>query len=421
MLALAYTEAYHATREVRFRDTAEKVFRYVLRDLRDPSGAFYTSESAESSGIEGEYYLWTEREIRDVLPPDNAAFAARVFSLDPRGNFQGEASGRRNGANVLHLSNTEKSLAGELGLDADGFASRLDAVRERLFQARNLRERPARDEKILTDLNGLMIAALAYGGRVFERDDLTAAAREALHWIDTAMRTPDGFPLHRYYRGESGIPGTLDDAAFLAWGCIELYQTTYDPAYLERAIELTGTVSGSFRDSTGGGFFSTAESDASVPRRKETFDTALPSGYSIAALNLVRLARLTGNPALEREAMDSCRAVTELVNRSPSAHSMLMVAADLLFHSSSEVVVAGNTGAPDTERLIAALRRAYLPFTVSLFRPVGEPVAIDRLSPALAGFGSGDGRARAFVCRNYTCAEPTPDPEQMIALLRTEP
>ena len=419
--ALACIEAYHAAGNPAFRETAEKVFTYVLRDLRDADGGFFTAEDADSEGAEGKFYLWTEREIMDSLPPEDAELAVRAFSVDPGGNFEEEATGQRNGLNVLHLDSRYDSLPVEYGLTPEDFASRMESIRERLVEIRNRRTRPARDEKILTGENGLMIAALAYGGRVFENPGYVSAAEKTAGWILGAMRDDSGMLRHRYFKGDAGIPGGLADYSFLVWGLVELYEATYNAAWLRDAQSLAEHMLEQFWDLTGGGFFSTPVLDHSLPiRRKETFDSAIPSGYSAAVLNLIRLARLTGRPEFEEKAWQALRAVSEPVNGAPSAHSLLMTAIDLLTNESAEVIISGKTGAADTDALIRALNHAYLPWTVSLFHPVEttSPL-IEQVAPFLKSYGERDGAAAAYICRNSTCSEPVTEPGQMIERLKT--
>jgi uncharacterized protein YyaL (SSP411 family) len=199
---MAYTEAWQLTRKELYRKTAEEVFEYVLRDMTSPEGGFYSAEDADSEGEEGKFYLWTEREIRDLLGQD-ADLVLYVWNILEGGNYREEASGQGTGANIPHLPKTLEQAARMRVMDLDTLRDRLESARKRLFEARGKRVHPQKDDKILTDWNGLMVAALARAGRVFGREDLSGAAQKAVDFILTKLRTPEGRLLHRYREGEA--------------------------------------------------------------------------------------------------------------------------------------------------------------------------------------------------------------------------
>ncbi len=419
LLAMAYTEAWQLTRNELYRQSAEEIFEYVLRDMTSPEGGFYSAEDADSEGEEGKFYLWTEREIRDILGPD-ADLVLFAWNIFEGGNYQEEASGHRTGANIPHLPKTLEQTARMRVMDCEAFRQRLESARKRLFEAREKRVHPQKDDKILTDWNGLTIAALARAGRVFRREDLSGAARRAADFILTRLRTPEGKLLHRYRAGEAALEAHLDDYAFLTWGLIELYEAAFETRYLEAALDMTNRMIEQFWDEAGGGFFLTAnDGEPLFARLKQIYDGALPSGNSVVALNLLRLSRMMGNSDFERIAHRIGQAFSEQVHSMPSAHTMLMAAVDFGLGPDMEIVVAGTRGAAETEALLDVLREVYHPGMVRLFRPEGpEAESMIRLAPYLDTLRPIDGKAAAYVCSGFSCKQPVTDPAALAELLK---
>ncbi len=419
MLALAFLETFQATGKATYAETAREIFTYVLRDMTDPGGGFYSAEDADSEGVEGKFYVWQAAEIRDVLGKEAPLFL-EVFNVTEAGNFREEASGRQTGANILHMKRPLAELAPGLGMPAGELQERIERARARLFEARQGRVHPQKDDKILADWNGLMIAALARGARVLGRDEYAAAAAKAAGFIFEKMRGPDGRLLHRYRDGEAAIAANLDDYAFLAWGFLELYEATLEPAWLASALDLTRESIDRFWDAGQGGFFfAPADRDDLILRRKELYDGATPSGNSVAMGNLLRLSLLTGDAGLAERAAGVDRAFSIQVGRLPSAYTQFLVAVDLGLGPAHAVVVVGEPGGGDTAALLEALRGPFLPNTVVLFRPAGlEAPPITRLAPFAATHGTVDGKATAYVCSQTACAPPVTDPARLLELLR---
>jgi len=417
LLLMAFTEALQATGREAYREGAEQIATYVSRDLSAPEGGFYSAEDADSEGEEGKFYLWSRSELEALLGED-AALAGEYFGVEADGNFVDEATGRRTGANILHLPRPHDEAARALGVDEHALRSRVESIRDRLLDARAVRTRPHLDDKILTDWNGLMIAALARSGRVLGRADYVERAERAAEFIAARLADAEGGLRHRYRDGEAAIDGMLDDYAFLSWGLIELYEATFEERYLERALAHTRRLLERFADEPDQGFFMTARgAEALVVRPREVYDGATPSGNSVAALNLARLARLTGAMEYERAAWGVVRAFSAQVSRAAMAHTQLLSAVDFLVGPTFEVVIAGKRGAGDVERMRAALDRVYLPNRVVLFRPDDAPTAITRLAPYAGAYSSQGGIATAFVCRAFACERPTTDVDQMMKLL----
>jgi uncharacterized protein YyaL (SSP411 family) len=419
LLAMAYTEAYQATGKAEYAQTAREIFTYVLRDMRAPTGGYYSAEDAESEGEEGKFYLWTEEEIRQVLPGKEADLVIAVFGVEKGGNFHDEASGKRMETNILHLKGELRDVASGLKIPEGQLRKRLEDARGKLFAVREKRIRPHKDDKILTDWNGLMIAALAKGARALDEPHYAEAAEGALKFILENMRNPDGRLLHRYRDGEATLPGYVDDYAFLIWGTLELYETTFEVRHLQTALDLNNDLLKHFWDDKAGAFYFTADdAEKLLVRQKDIYDGAIPSGNSVAALNLLRLGRITANPSFEEKAVKIGRAFSEGVRQSPAGYTQLMLSVDFGVGPSYEVVIAGKAGAEDTKAMVRTLRTHFVPNKVVLFRPGQEESPdITRLAQYTKYQTSIDGKATAYICLNYNCKLPTTDPREMLELL----
>ena len=416
MLALACLETYQATGNTIYSDTAKEIFTYVLRDMRSPEGGFTSAEDADSEGVEGKFYLWTEQEVREILPPDEADLIARVFHLEKSGNFTEEASGKNQGANILHTGKSLAEIASEMNLPAEELKKKIDSARSRLFEAREKRIHPHKDDKILTDWNGLMIAALSRGARVLGDGAYSNAAGGAAEFILKKMRKPDGRLLHRYREGEASITGHLDDYAFLVWGLIETYEATFDAQYLKTSLDLNKDMIRRFWDPQGGGLFFTAdEAENLIVRKKEVYDGALPSGNAVAMLNLLRLGRFTGDADLEEKASKIQRLFSEQVRQFPSGYTHFLSAVDFSLGPAREVVISGSLGAKE---MLDALRSRFFPNQVVLFRPIGEQSAgIDAVAAFVKNHNPVNGKATAYVCSGHACKSPTTEVKELMASL----
>ena len=419
MLMLAYAESIEAKpghgRETVLREIAE----YVLRDLTSPDGAFYSAEDADSEGEEGKFYVWSLDEVQEVLGEDGARLASAAWNLEAAGNYRDEATGETTGLNIPHMTGPPGAWAADRGNPTDEPTNLLDEARTVLFARRELRERPLLDDKVLTDWNGLMIAALARAGRVLSEPGLVAAARRSADFLHRRMRS-DGDLLHRYRDGEAALEANLDDYAFLAWGETELYQATLDPEHLARAIRLTDAMVERFLDTERGGFFfSPAGKTDLIVRQREVYDGAIPSGNSVALFNLVRLARLTGRPDYEKLASDASSAFSRQVASQPAAFTFFLAALDMAIGPSQELVVVGDPEGEDTRSLLAVAGEGYHPNRVVLLRPPGAAGdAIVELAPFTKSFGLLDGRAAAYLCSGFACERPVSDAEALRDLIR---
>jgi len=418
-MLMAYAEAFQATRKEEYRQTAHEITTYVLRAMTDSQGGFYSAEDADSEGEEGKYYLWTEEQIDQLLPEDEAELTKKVFNIEKNGNYEEMTTEEKRLTNILHLEKPLREIAEELKISLPRLQELLEKTRLDLLAARSKRIRPSRDDKILTDWNGLMIAALAESARVFDKPQYAVAAEKAADFVIEHMLDAEGRLYHRYRDGNVAILGFLDDYAFFVWGLIELYGSVFDAKYLKLAIELAEKMLIDFWDEPQGGFYQTANfSEMAIARNKEAHDGAYPSGNSVAALDLIRLARMTGNTRFEEKAAQLIQAFSNDVARLPSAYVQLMIALDFALGPSSEVVIVGNPENEDTTKMLKALESRYLPRKVVLFRQSNkvhdEIVNLAKFTEFLVTI---DGRTTAYVCRNCVCGLPTNNVEVMLEQL----
>jgi uncharacterized protein YyaL (SSP411 family) len=419
LLAMAYTEAYQAAKKNIYARTAHEILTYVLRDLASPEGGFYSAEDADSEGEEGRYYLWTKEEVLRLLEKGDADLISRVFNLSAKGNYpRGETPGRP-GKNILYMDQSLSEIASGLGISLNDLVERLEHAREKLFDSREKRIHPFKDDKILTDWNGLMIAALAKGGRVFEKPKYTEAAMRAADFIMTRMSMPDDRLLHRYREGEPGINGCLDDYAFFIWGLLELFETTFDASYLKSALRLHHVLKEHFWDASGGGFYFTPDdSEALLVRQKGLYDGAMPSGNSVCMLNLLRLFHITSDPRFAEDAAVMGRVFSAKVKASPNTYTQFMVALDYGFGPSHQVVIVGGSQTEDSGEMLRAIRNHFIPNKTVIFYPAaGDASAIEEISPFVKGYRSIGGKTTVYVCQDHLCKKPTTEADKMLEML----
>jgi hypothetical protein len=410
---MAYTEAHQATGEPRHAATAGEILSYVGREMTSPLGGFFSAEDADSEGQEGRFYVWTVDQLREALDRDRAELAIRAFGLGAEGNFPEALGGGRPGLNVLHLAEADLGPEGE---------DRLESTRRDLLAARG-RERthPFKDDKVLTDWNGLMIEAFALAARALGQPEYAETAAGAARFLLDRMhgRSEDGRLRHRYRDQEAGIPAYLDDYAFLVAGLIELYQATFDPAHLAAALRLNQELLDGMWDEESGAFALTRRgAEAPLGRVMPTHDEAVPSGNAVACLNLLRLGRLTGDPALEERAARVAAFLRPGARQSPVGHAASLLALDFALGPSSEVVVVGELKAPETDLMLREARRGFRPHQVLLWRPPGqERPPIAGLAPFTLELQGRGAAATAYVCHGGRCELPVTDARALAAVL----
>ncbi|MBW1780544.1 MAG: thioredoxin domain-containing protein [Deltaproteobacteria bacterium] len=418
LLAAAYLEAYQISRAPLFAETAEEIFTYVLRDMTSAQGGFYSAEDADSEGEEGKFYVWTTEEFRQVAGPEAGRRWEAILRLSTEGNFVEEATGRKTGANILHLTAPLTNWAEKLGLPPDQLGDEWNTLREKLFHTREQRIHPLKDDKILTDWNGLMIAALALGARVLNKPEYERAARKAAQFILSNMRDETGRLYHRFREGDLIVDAHAADYAFLILGLLGLYRTTLDLTFADAALELQKTMIEEFWDEQDGGFFSTPEGRADLPvRPKELYDGAIPSANSVALFNMVSLFRLTGDPAWEDRSKAQIQAFAGTVTSQPEAFTYFLSALGFAIGPDQEVIISGDPQRPDTQALLTALNRDFAPNRVVIFKSEQNAPRLTKFAPYTEGLPVTEGKATAHVCRNGACSLSTDDTETLLGQL----
>ena len=414
LISMAYLEAYQITGKETYAQTAREIFTYVLRDMTSEEGGFYSAEDADSEGEEGTFYIWSNEEVIKVLGEDDADFFNSKFNVVKGGNFKDEATGERVGASIPHL---RRDLTAEE-------ATRYEAIRLKLWAHREKRIHPQKDDKILTDWNGLMIAALAKGAQVLGEQEYQDAAVKAADFVLAKLRTEDGKLLKRYRLGDAGLTAHLEDYAFMSWGLLELYETTFDTKYLEESIQLTDQIIANFWDAEGGGgFYMTAnDSETLIVRPKKLYGGAIPSGNSVSLLNLSKLYRLTGDSRFADKTDLLIKAFSNEIERAPSVVPLVMCGLDFHFGPSFEVVIANDKAdSDDTRAMIEALRKPYIPNKVVILRTEKTKDAIGKLAEYSATMAPQNGKATAYVCVKQACDLPTNDIKKMLESLAKKP
>ena len=446
LLSKTYLEAYQVTKREEYSKVVREIFDYVLRDLRGPEGAFYSAEDADSLDPkagrkrEGAFYVWEHSEILEILGERDGALFNRIYGVLPGGNVEKDPQGEFPKKNVLSLTKNAEEAVLEFKRPAAEVEKILEASRKKLFEARAdgsglpdqaasrrlselvraKRTRPHRDDKILTDWNGLMISSLAFGSLVLEEPRYSQAAREAADFILEKLVRKDGRLLHRWRDGEAAIPGTVEDYAFFIHGLFDLYEATFEVRYLAEARRLSEEMLRLFWDDKAGGFFFTAgDREKLIVRQKEIYDGAIPSGNSVAALDLLRVGRLTMAKELEKKAELLFDAFSNQIKENPEAYPQMLIAFDFALGPSREIVIAGDESAGGTQKLIEAVYNRFFPNQVVALHPaeMGRKTAIEKLVPFMAHQLPLDGQPTAYLCQNYVCKFPTTEPAQFENLL----
>jgi hypothetical protein len=416
LTSIAYIEAYQATGEKEYRKTAEEIFEYIIRDMTSPKGGFFSAEDADSEGQEGKFYIWTETEIKKALG-EKANFAVKVFNISREGNYYGEAYQGKTGKNILHLKKPLQELSLELGIRFEESTDILKKVAKKLFEFRKKRIHPLKDDKILTNWNGLMIAALAKGAQAFNSMKYSEIAKKTVEFIFEKLQKPNGKLIHRYRDGEANIDGNLDDYAFLVWGLIELYEATFTTKYLEEALRLQEEMIEHFWDKDNGGFFFTSDdSEELLVRNKNFRDGAIPSGNSVALLNLIRLARLTGDANYEKKAAALAKAFSSHEEGIPSQNTMFLTALDFFIGPAYEIVVVGDPHSKETRNMLQAIRTSFVPNKVVLFKGESD-TSLENLAGFTKDMKAINNKVTVYICKNFVCSKPLTNVKEVLKIL----
>lgn len=403
-LAVVYLEAYQATGREQYGEAARQIFEYVLRDMTSPEGGFYSAEDADSEGVEGRFYVWSPKEITDILGEDAAVEFNGYYGINEKSNFEEKSI-----PNLLH----NKEAFGRIHKNP------AEEHRRRIFEAREKRVHPYKDDKILTSWNGLMIAALSFGARVLGDSRYLETAERAVSFIRSRLIREDGRLLARYRDGEAAYPGYLDDYAFLIWGLIELYEATFSVEYLKLALDLNRDMLKYFYDEKNGGLYLYgSDSEELIHRPKDVYDGATPSGNSAAALNFLRLSRLTGDSELEDKAYDQLKAFGGMIESYPMGYTHMLMALLFVNGKASEIVLVGDRKDASAERMLRLANKSFLPFTVMVFKDT-EAVNSDiaGIAPYTVEQVTIDDKTAAYICENFSCRAPVTDVEEFKGLI----
>jgi uncharacterized protein YyaL (SSP411 family) len=385
----------------RYARIVRETLDYVLRDMTDPLGGFYSTEDADSEGHEGLFYTWTPAEIRAVLGDERAATFCRVYDVSEFGNFEGR--------NILNLPKTTEQCAKILGRHTAELEAELAESRCKLFAAREKRVRPGRDDKVIVSWNGLMIDAMARAGAALDTADYRLAAIKAADFILDNMRRDDGRLLHSYRAGKAKLDAYLDDYTAFANSLISLYEITTNERWLDQGAQLLDILLDKFADPTGGFFYTASDHEQLITRTKELTDSSTPSGNALAATAFLRLGKLLGRSDYLDAAEATLAAALPVMEQAPLASGQMLLALDFYLGPSHELALVGDPARQECLETLGAIQARYRPRSVFAFRDSHPSAAVPR-SPQLdrlfEGKRSPDGRPTLYICQGFACQEP---------------
>ncbi len=417
--ASAFLDAYQVTGKDIYKETVRHIYDYVNDNMRSHQGAFYSAEDADSEGEEGTFYVWDSTEITDLLGEEDGSIIEKVFNMKKNGNFRDEATGHESGKNILFRTKTYVELAKEMEIDIDAFTKKIDELMAKLYTYRKNRIPPFKDDKVLTDWNGLMAAAYARGGRILDDPELIKIAEDSIAFITANMTNEDDGLFHRYREGQSSINANLDDYAFMVLALIELYQSTFKFEYINKALKLQEYLDKYFWDDKNGGYFFTdLRSEELIVRQKESYDGAIPSGNSVSAFNLVRLGRITMDAEFEKKATRIGEVFGENIKNSPVSHTYLLSVIDYLSGPSYEIIIVDGEKKEGSKEFFKIINKHFIPNKIVIYKSEdrdfskvsGLKAFIDELHPI-------DNKPTAYICKNYYCELPVTNKEDLIKSL----
>ncbi|KGM95935.1 thioredoxin domain-containing protein [Clostridium botulinum] len=394
LLAYVYTQAYQVTGKSFYKEIAEKIFTYILRDMTSPEGGFYSAEDADSEGVEGKFYVWTLDEIERILGEEAKEFC-NIYDITKNGNFEG--------SNIPNL----------IGKDLDDI-DKLESLRKKLFEVREKRIHPFKDDKILTAWNALMIVALAYAGRVFENQEYINRAKKAYNFIENNLIRKDGRLLARFRHGEAAYIAYLEDYSFLVWALIELYEATFESYYLNQALYFKDEMIKLFWDEESYGFFhSGKDGEKLILNLKDSYDMAIPSGNSVAAMNLIKLSKITGDNTLAEKAYKMIEGFGGNITESLQSHSIFLIAYMSYIRPSRQIIIAAEKEDEVFKDMIRETNKRFMPFTTTRLND-GD---LEDVIPFIKNERKMDNKTTAYICENFSCNRPVDNIEDFIKLL----
>jgi uncharacterized protein len=411
LLSRLYLHYYQLTHDESAREVAEGILDYVVREMTDPHGGFYSTQDADSEGVEGKFFVWRMDEVEELLGESDAALFSAYYNITKTGNFEGQ--------NILNVTRDLSEVAAAENVTVERLNTTLDKARKVLFEVREKRVKPARDEKILTAWNGLMLASFAEAAVILDRPDYAEVAKRNALFVLATLRT-NGLLLRTYKDGQAKLNAYLEDYAFYIDGLITLFETTGEFKWFKEATKLTATMIDEFWDDEEGGFFFTGRShETLIVRSKDFFDNATPSGNSVAAQVLLRIGLLTDNSDYQRRAATLFRVTASALRRYPSGFGRMLCALDFYLGTPKEIAIIGAAASQELRSLVNEIWRPYLPNKVVAQAPPGDTspaalIALLRDRPQLHG------TATAYVCEHFVCREPATTPAELAAQLSNQ-
>ena len=411
LISKVYLQTYQITKKQEYATTAGEIFDYVMRDMTDAAGGFYSAEDADSEGKEGAFYIWDQKQIASILSKDETQIFSAYYGVTEEGNFE-------EGKTILNITTSLEELEKKFQKDRVTIVNILTTARSKVFKERENRIRPYKDDKVIAAWNGLMVSSLAYGGVILQEESYIKAAEHAADFVlDTLHKSGR---LMRYYRNGHVVElAFINDYAFMIIGLLDLYEATFDARWLIKAKELSEQMIELFADNERGGFFLTGkDSEKLIARTKPGTDGAIPSGNSVAALALLKLGRLTMNQYFTEQGTKVLEAFSQQLEHSPAYSSAMLIALNFWLGPTQEIVIAGDADTPYTKQMLNLVRGKFLPNAVVLLHEQNEAgSAISRIAPFIKNQTAIGGKTTAYVCENYVCKKPVNKIEELDKLL----
>jgi hypothetical protein len=412
LFTIALIETYQVSGKKEFADFANDLLQYIDRDMTSAEGAFFSAEDADSEGVEGKFYVWTQEEIKKILGRKTASVAIPYYNITANGNFEGK--------NILNVTRGPEAIAKDVGMQEADVMTELKTARDKLLEVRSQRIRPLLDDKILTSWNALMISAMAKTGHVLGTADRTQKAARAMEFILTRLRTPEGKILRRYRDGEARYDGYLCDYTATATACLDLYEATYEPHYIQTAHELMQRVEDKFSNENGTFYETASDGEELLVRQISGYDGVEPSGNSNAALTLLRLSAYLAKPELASRAEKILLNFSDELMEYGLNSAFMLQALHLYLGGLKEVAVVGKRNDPTTQELLSTLRTGFYPNAVFAFAYEDQIESAGKLVPLLKDRKLINGKGTAYVCRQGTCLAPVDSAEELVKLLSYE-
>jgi uncharacterized protein len=412
LLAMTYLEAFQLTGKSLYRKVATETLDYVLRDMHDPAGGFCSSEDADSGGIEGKFYVWTPQEVLSALGSQDGKLFCDYYDVTNEGNFEGNLS-------ILHIRVDPATFAQSYKLTPEQLETKLASLRSQLLELRGKRVRPHKDDKVITEWNGLMLSAFAKGYEITNDLRYLDAACDCAQFLETRILKEDGL-LRVYRQGHAKQHGFLADYAFTANGLIDLYEATFDIHCLKLAIRLSDEMIAKFLDADAGGFFMTLADQPDLPiRSKDSYDGAVPSGNSVAAMALMRLSVLVNRKDFHDLALRAMSLLAGAATRVPIAYMNLLIAFDFNHYRPQEIAIVGKRSDPITQTLLQVVYSTYVPNKVIAFLDPYDPqrTEIQELIPLLQDRSPVDTKPTAYLCKDFACKLPVTEAAELVKQL----